>query len=202
MSAAMAGRQHWDNLRFAADLGSGSTGKTVTLHIQQLSDDQWWNGSAWQAGVATVAMTEVDATNLPGLYEYVMPAGGLDESAAEAGYRFRVSEPTVPFNESGNVHCWTSRLLDERVSDHLGVTGSVGQVLFRTLGTRHGNTRIVHTAWNAQGKPTTGSLYIYTSQADLVADSSPWPLAAAQYDITLTYDGSGQLTEYTSERVS
>lgn len=199
--SAVHGLQGWDFLRFAADLGEANTGKTVTLTIQRLIDSRYWTGSAWQVAPATVSMPQVDATNFPGLYEYEMPASGLGETAARRGYRFRVDEGTVPFHEVGVVYPWTPRLLDEDVADHQ-VADSIGEAIFRSLGTRHGNTKIVHTAWNSAGRPTAGYLLLYNSAADLIADASPWPLAVGRYDFTLAYDGSGRLTEYVSERTS
>lgn len=48
---------------------SATTGLTVNLTIQRASDDYYWTGSAWQAGSATVAMTE-EATARGDYYEY------------------------------------------------------------------------------------------------------------------------------------
>lgn len=202
MSSGVKGLQSWDLLRFVVDLGEANTGLTVTLTIQAVGNAMYWTGAAWQAGATTVgAMTEVDATNFPGLYEYLMPAGGLGQSAAIAGYRYRIDENTVPYHETGVLYPWTSRMLDELVADHQ-VTASIGEAIHRTHAARHSNTRVVYTAWNAAGRPTTGYLLVYLSKASLNADSDPWPLATGRYDFTLAYDGSGRLTSYKSERTS
>lgn len=53
------------------------TGAAWTLKIVRLDNGQYWNGSAWQAGVTTVNMTEADSVNLPGQYKYnFTPVGG------------------------------------------------------------------------------------------------------------------------------
>lgn len=46
------------------------TGVTPTLTIIRESDGFFWTGSAWQAGAATVNMSELDATNAAGVYYY------------------------------------------------------------------------------------------------------------------------------------
>lgn len=62
---------------FATDGISALTGATFTLKIQRFDNGQFWNGSAWQAGVTTVNMTEISAANAPGQYEYDFdPVGG------------------------------------------------------------------------------------------------------------------------------
>lgn len=49
-----------------ANLTSGSP----TLTIVRQSDGYFWTGSAFQSGAATVNMSELDATNAPGIYYY------------------------------------------------------------------------------------------------------------------------------------
>jgi len=58
---------------------AGLTGLTVTLTIKRASDNYFWNGSAFQSGAVTVAMSAIDATNLPGVYEYDFNMSGLSE---------------------------------------------------------------------------------------------------------------------------
>lgn len=55
----------------------GVTGATVTLTLKRLSDGKFWTGAVFQAAAATVSMTEVDATNLPGVYRYDFVSRGL-----------------------------------------------------------------------------------------------------------------------------
>lgn len=55
---------------FAVNGANKVTGAAFTLKICRMDNGQFWNGSAFQVGVATVNMTEVDATNRPGEYAY------------------------------------------------------------------------------------------------------------------------------------
>ena len=80
--------------------------------------------------------------------------------------------------------------------------GTFGDNIRRMLGIRQQNNRIINTAWNANGLPTTGFVLVYDSAADLNADANPWPLATGRYDFTATYDGAGRLTAYTSRLTS
>lgn len=49
-------------------LGTGVTGASLTISIQDISDNFWYNGVTFVAGFSTNAMAELDATNLPGVY--------------------------------------------------------------------------------------------------------------------------------------
>ena len=58
--------------------GVGATGQTPTANIQRLSDSKYYDdslasGSRFAAAVKANSMTEVDATNWPGLYKYDFP---------------------------------------------------------------------------------------------------------------------------------
>lgn len=55
------------------------TGATVTLKIRRKSDNKFWNGTTFQTGVTTVAMTEINASSEPGKYYYSFDTTGLDE---------------------------------------------------------------------------------------------------------------------------
>lgn len=54
------------------------TGSTWTLKIVRQDNGQFWNGSAFQAGVTTVNMTEASAANRPGeyFYDFTPPSNG------------------------------------------------------------------------------------------------------------------------------
>lgn len=65
------------NLTIVDDSGAGVTGAspTVTIRRYQLTngtllDNYFWTGSEFVAAATQLAMTEVDATNSPGLYVY------------------------------------------------------------------------------------------------------------------------------------
>lgn len=50
--------------------GVGVTGLTPVVAVQRISDSQWLDDAktAWQAGYNDIALAELDATNLPGIY--------------------------------------------------------------------------------------------------------------------------------------
>lgn len=62
------------------------------------------------------------------------------------------------------------------------------------------NKRVEYTAYTASGKPTLGLILLYESQADMLADTSPWPLAEQILPFTATYDGQDRPTEYTQSK--
>jgi hypothetical protein len=55
-----------------------------TVRIQRVDDDQYWNGSAYQAGVSNINMAQIDATNFPGLYGYDFTPTGETEHRIRA----------------------------------------------------------------------------------------------------------------------
>lgn len=57
--------------------GLGLTGQSgfITLTIEKRSTGKFWNGSTYVAS-ATLSMTEVDSSNSPGLYRYVLDSSG------------------------------------------------------------------------------------------------------------------------------
>jgi len=48
----------------------GQTGESPVIAVQKASTSEWLNATldGWQAGYNTITMSEVDATNLPGIY--------------------------------------------------------------------------------------------------------------------------------------
>ncbi len=68
-----------------ATTGDGLTGQLsfLTLIIQRASDDFYWNGASWQSGVvsldSTDGLAEVDSTNQPGRYLFILPAAANDQ---------------------------------------------------------------------------------------------------------------------------
>jgi YD repeat-containing protein len=197
VGGAVGQMQHTDEIRFSAAFvaaGAGTTGLTVVLTIQRVSDSKFWTGAAWQAGVATVNMAEPDSTNLAGLYEYAL--SGVDDTAGVDGYRFKITEATTSYYEIGLVHTLTQgKVLDEAVADHL-TANTIGEAIHRNVALRHHNTRITNTAWNAAGQPTAGTIKHYGNKANTLADVS----ATGTYAYTATYDADGRLTSHVSTR--
>ncbi len=54
--------------------GNGLTGQLsyINLNIHRASDTKYWNGTTWQVGAYDLDMTELDSTNQPGVYTYIL----------------------------------------------------------------------------------------------------------------------------------
>lgn len=187
-------------LRFATYLGAGNTGLAPTIAILRVADGMWWSGAAWAGAPVAIPMPEIDAVNMPGLYTYAIAPAGLDPALSDQGYRYVVLEGTLPYDEASFAYAFIpSSVLQEPIIDNVSA-GNLADFLNRTLGTRHGNTRIIYTTFNSNDQPTTGAVLVYPDSTNLLADSDPWPLAIARYDFTLAYDASNRVTEYVSQQ--
>ena len=177
-------KQVWDVIRFTMELvsaGTGITGKVPVVRIQRIGDSMWWDGAAW-GGVATdINMSEVDSTDLPGLYAYELPSAGPDPLDGAEGYYARVFEPTLVRTEFVRVHPDFS-----------------GNDLYRVLLLRQQNMRVTNLTFHALGQPETGTVEIYEIAADATADTN----VIGEYSFIATYDGSGRLTSYVSVKVT
>lgn len=85
---------------FAINGQSKITGAAYTLKICRLDNGQYWNGTAFQAGVITVNMTEVDSVNRPGEYVYAFTPPGN-------GYICSVLAETSNANVAQKIHTGT-----------------------------------------------------------------------------------------------
>jgi hypothetical protein len=209
-------RQPKDQLVLSLEVilgGIGQTGLAATTFflLQRLSDAKYLDLTTglWTVGVpgATNVLGEVDAVNLPGLYEFTVPGTALtpaDLLLAGAGYRFRVAESSISMAEHGRISVGPVKggEWDEAESAHHDTAGTMGNTAARILRLRQNNMRFVPTAWDSVTRqPTTGLVLSYDSKADLNADTGPaWALATGRYTVDATFDLNGQLTEYTSVR--
>lgn len=86
--------------------GSGVTGLTPKLSMSRVTDGHYLQagGASWAAGFAEVDMVPVDASNWPGLYEYVVPDARINRTDyEEGGYRFRCREANNSILEHGHI---------------------------------------------------------------------------------------------------
>ena len=80
--------------------GVGQTGLTPTISIKKYNTSEYWNGSAWSGSYTTFNMSEVDSTNLPGLYSYNFSAGPNPiDISDETKFLVKVLESTKPLTE-------------------------------------------------------------------------------------------------------
>lgn len=190
--------------------GIGQTGLAASTHfeLQRLSDSKWLDLTTglWilVPGGATNVLSEVDATNFPGFYEFVVPSTALTASdlvLGYDGYRFIVEETVNKPRENGMIVPGPVKggVWEEADAAHFNAD-TMGNVLARMLRLRQSNMRFVPTAWDTVTRqPTVGEVLIYDDSVTLLADTGPgWALATGRYTVAATFDGSGHLTEYTS----
>lgn len=121
----------WETIKLLAtdSSGAGVTGATISLSVYDEKNNLWWTGTTFSSAATTVAMSEVDAVNLPGIYSY----------------RFRPSHSNTSFilyattATSGVENSpWFGELKAGDWADHIdsSVLGTVGKVetVLRKLG--------------------------------------------------------------------
>ncbi len=97
----------WDDVRVTAEIvsaGVGQTGLSPTVTVQRIDTGEYLNngGTLWVPGgpAPTNPMVEVDATDLPGLYEFDVPLARLTEvGAGGPGFFVAIVETTQPVRE-------------------------------------------------------------------------------------------------------
>ena len=102
--------------------GAGATGQLPQTVIRRRSDGLYWNGTAWQAAVFALAMTEESAVDLPGSYFH-----DFDQAAAGGGieeYLVRFTNPAAAplAGLDEEQHCfrvYSSSLVPERRLGHV-----------------------------------------------------------------------------------
>jgi hypothetical protein len=113
--------QPWNRItsRFEVVLsGIPKTGRTPTSQIKRLTDSKYWNGATWQVGATSVAMTEIDSTNEPGVYEVAVLTAQLDYTLGLDGYRFWVTDASEPLYENGFIAQQRRSAWDDVRADH------------------------------------------------------------------------------------
>jgi len=93
--------------------GLGLTGQTVKITIEKRSISQFWTGSAYSVTRTELDMTEVESTDEPGRYRFVLP-GSPGNVTADTYFvhSFVRNAPTV---EGDDYSIHVSRDLEARV---------------------------------------------------------------------------------------
>lgn len=186
--------QRWDliSVSFEAVAGGvGDAGLTPTVAIQRKSDGLYLQsgGGSWGAGFATNNMTEVDASNQPGLYEYAVPSGQLSRTAGADGYFVKVVESVNSLLEYSSISVYDpGAVWSEDRTDHVAA-GTLGQLLQIVAGLVQYNHRLSSPTYDANGRLLTATLTVYPTGTDAQNQTS----ALESVDITMTYDGDGNL---------
>ncbi len=105
--------QHFDKIRATLEIivdGTGKTGLSPTVAIKRISDGFWLQagGASFGAGFASNTMTAVDASNLPGLYQYAPSSGALAYTSGKDGYYMYASEGTTATAEFSHITPYVS----------------------------------------------------------------------------------------------
>lgn len=80
------------------DTGQALTGQSgyITLTIEKRSSGRFWNGSSYVVSLYNLSMSEVDATNSPGLYRYVLDGTAGNAEADQYFMHANISNsPTI-----------------------------------------------------------------------------------------------------------
>lgn len=86
----------------------------ITLSVTRSSDGKYWSGVDWVSSYTPQSVTEVDATNQPGLYSFTLPAAANTQADI---YIFQglMNNPALPSAAGGNYEIHRSRTTDVRV---------------------------------------------------------------------------------------
>ena len=108
-----------EQIIFEVFIGDPSTGLGLTaqqsftdLTIQRDSDSQYWTGSAWSAIRTLLTPNQVDSTNEPGRYNFILPATANNQTDRYVLF-VKVDNPPTVEAEGYEVH--VSREQDVRV---------------------------------------------------------------------------------------
>lgn len=172
------------------------------------------NSAPFTVSLTGVTFTEVDAVNMPGLYEFTMD-GTLLNTLGEIVFYF----PKVGGSEEVIVRVevkpvLVSADLSEVVTDLDEIKGAgfdtltdsleatrttlesalttVGENVIRTLGLSQENFTITGQVYDAEGNLTQSTVTLYPSRDDLILTQN----AIATYTMLASYDGSNRLTNY------
>lgn len=177
------------------------TGRNVTCKVKRLSDSMWYNQATNQfdsASPVANAMSEPDATNLPGFY--TLPVLDTQSPSTSQGFAAYIEETAFGWEEYVFIRP-VDLGMDALVSEHLGA-GTLGDTVARTAALRQQNMRVVYSAHTAGGSPTDGTIYVYPDRATMLADTGGTGVGAfGSYEFDATFDGVKPLT-YTSGKLT
>ena len=93
---------------FVADPNTGQalTGQSgyITLTIEKRSNSRFWNGSSYVVSIYNLLMSEVDATNSPGLYRYVLDGTTGNAEAEQYFMHANISNPPTIEGDDYSTH--------------------------------------------------------------------------------------------------
>jgi len=214
--------------------GTAATGKSPTVQIRRQRqnygtalDLYWWDGAGFVDTVQRLTMSEWDAVNHPGWYEYAFPQStiGLNDT-----YLVFFEHPVDPIGSAGETHIFTDEVFvtagqpdpvvvtNQTVLGNLelmkdGGTGdfdattdslhALGLSAIRLAGLSRENTMYDQIVVDTYQQPTAGRLRVFDSAANVpaVANGSETLGLTHEYDVSATYAGQGVLQSFSLKRV-
>lgn len=95
--------------------GTGVSGATINLSLRRASDSMYFTGTAFTTTYTTVAMSETDSSNLPGVYHYDFLAPEPEAKYAVTATTASASIVNGPWFDEIIVGYWVDNL-DEAMS--------------------------------------------------------------------------------------
>lgn len=215
--------------------GTPATGRSPTVQIRRERENYgtdldlyWWDGAGFSDTAQKLAMSEWDATNHPGWYQYLFGQSAVSLNHTYLVFYEHVVAPVGSFPET---HIFTDEVfVTAGQSDPIVVTNQTvmgNQALmkdggtgafdpatdslhalalhdFRLAGLSRENSiydRIVHDTFN---QPVSGRLRVFDSAANVpTAPGGDETLGLRhEYEVRATYAGQGVLTSFTLTRVA
>jgi len=143
--------------RFEDVNGAGITNATGVIFIQRTSDNEYWNGSAFQVARVSIVMDEFDETNSPGVwrFDFDSSVGDLiDNYAFEA---VDTSGNSVNLPEQG--FAFVGGYLDQLLTDSS-----------KMLGLMRENTKIKNTVYDGANNLISADIFQYDSKVNVDLD--------------------------------
>ena len=183
--------QRWDQVRISVEVvedGAVVDSLAPEALLKRVSDGAIYDpgdtaGARW-VGTTSTPITLTEDSDFDGLYEFSLPSADIDFEDHLEGYVVQI------VNASAETPVFSEYL-------RICVDFS-GEDLYRVLSLRQHNMRVTNTSFHSSGAPETGTVEVYPTAADAVADTN----VLGSYAFTATYDSSGNLESYVSSKVS
>jgi hypothetical protein len=214
--------------------GTPATGKAPTVQIRRervlyggALDLYWWDGAGFVNTVQKLALTEWDATNHPGSYQYAFPQSTL---GLRQQYLVFFEHPADPVGSASESHLFTDEIFvtagqtdpvtvtNQTVLGNLellkdGGTGeyepatdsmhALSQSVVRLTGLNRENSIYDRVTFDAFNQPTAGRLRVFDSASNVPTLPNRNETVGLQheYEMAAQYAGQNVLVSFTLKRV-
>jgi hypothetical protein len=139
--------------------GSPITNATGFIFIHRTSDNQYWNGSAFQVARVSIAMAKVSDANVPGEWNFNFATNGAGANAVD-NYIFEV------IDTSGNA----KNKIEQGFAFVGGYLDKIQSDAAKILGLMHENTAMTP-VFDGAGNVISGELRQYDTKANAQTDN-------------------------------